>query len=115
MQNQKHSFVYFLAWLSIGTVLGLAILFYRGDIQLASQQAVSMTITPKNIRQYKHTGYADAVMKAAPAVVSIRTLVWTTVETDTNISNQALQRFWGRNHRTGQSARLKPAPARASS
>ncbi len=96
MQNQKHSFVYFLAWLSIGAVLGLAILFYRGDIQLASQPGHIDNNNAENIRQYKHTGYADAVTKAAPAVVSIRTLVWTTVETDANISNEALQRFLGK-------------------
>ncbi len=91
MHKQKHSFVYFLAWLSIGVVSGMAILFYRGDIQLASKPDQS-----ENIKQYKHTGYADAVKKAAPAVVSIRTLVWIDTETDNSINNETLQRFLGK-------------------
>jgi len=95
MQNQKHSFAYFIAWLSIGIISGLAILFYRGDIQLASKQSRAANNIEK-IQQYKHTGYADAVMKAAPAVVSIRTLAWTNVETDNTISNETLQRFMGK-------------------
>ncbi len=91
MHKQKHSFVYFLAWLSIGVVSGMAILFYRGDIQLASKPDQS-----ENIKQYKHTGYADAVKKAAPAVVSIRTLVWIDTETNNSINNETLQRFLGK-------------------
>ena len=96
MQNPKHSFVYFFTWLSIGVVLGLAILLYRGDIRLDLNQASTTNTRAKTSEQYKHTGYADAVMKAAPAVVSIRTLVWTSVETDNNISNETLQRFLGK-------------------
>jgi len=114
MQNQKHSFVYFLAWLSIGVISGLAILFYRGDILLTSKQSSAVN-SVENIQQYKHTGYAEAVMKAAPAVVSIRTLAWTNTETSNGISNETLQRFMGKKHRTGQNARRRPAPVRASS
>jgi len=94
MQNQKHTFVYFLAWLPIGVILGLAILLYRGDLRLDLNQA--STNNTKAETQYKHTGYADAVKKAAPAVVSIRTLVWTDAETDKSVSNEALQRFLGK-------------------
>ncbi len=95
MHNQKHSFVYFFAWLSIGVVLGLAILLYRGNIRLDLGQVGSNTKT-EIIEQDKHTGYADAVKKAAPAVVSIRTLVWTVVESDNKINNEPLQRFLGK-------------------
>ena len=95
MQNQKHSFVYFLAWLSIGVIAGLAILFYRGDILLASKQGNAGN-NVENITQYQHSGYAEAVMKAAPAVVSIRTLAWTNAKTDNTISNETLQRFMGK-------------------
>jgi len=98
MQNQKHSFVYFLAWLSIGVVLGLAILLYRGNIRLDLDQAGTSNAPTENIKPYKHTGYADAVKKAAPAVVSIRTLVWidTDTETDNNVDSKVLQRFLGK-------------------
>ncbi len=95
MQNQKHSFVYFLAWLAIGAFSGLAVLLYRGDILLDLNRANSDITAAENTKQYKHTGYADAVMKAAPAVVSIRTLVWTEAETDNSTNNKALQRFLG--------------------
>jgi len=94
MHKQKHSFVYFFAWLSIGVVLGLAILLYRGDIRLDLNQAGNSK--SGTVEQYRHSGYADAVKKAAPAVVSIRTLVWTTAETDNSIDNEALQRFLGK-------------------
>jgi len=97
MQNQKHSFVYFFAWLSIGVVLGLAILLYRGNIRLDLNQVNNSDAKAETTKQYKHTGYADAVKKAAPAVVSIRTLVWTTVaEPDNKINNEPLQRFLGK-------------------
>ncbi len=88
MQNQKHSIVYFLAWLSIGVVLGLSILLYRGDIRIDLNQASNTG------QQYKHSGYADAVMKAAPAVVSIQTLIW--AETNNNVGNEMLRRFLGK-------------------
>jgi len=98
MQNQKHFFAYFLAWLLIGVVSGLAILFYRGDIRFDLNQAEPSNARLKSTQQYAHTGYADAVMKAAPAVVSIRTLVWTEAEaeTDNSTNNEALQRFLGK-------------------
>jgi len=99
MQNQKHSFVYFFAWLSIGVVLGLAILLYRGNIRLDLNQVNNSDAKAETAKQYKHTGYADAVKKAAPAVVSIRTLVWTTAEADNSINNinsETLQRFLGK-------------------
>ncbi len=96
MRNPKHSFVYFFTWLSIGAVLGLAILLYRGDIRLDLNQAGTSNRKTETNEQYKHTGYADAVKKAAPAVVSIRTLVWTKAESDNSISNETLQRFLGK-------------------
>lgn len=91
MQNPKHSFAYFLAWLSIGIISGLVILLYRGDIKIDLNQT-----NPGNSKQYKHTGYADAVMKAAPAVVSIQTLIWTEPENSANINDDVIQRFLGK-------------------
>jgi len=96
MQNSKHSFVYFLAWLPIGMILGLAILLYRGDIKLDISQIHGNNSALANNIQADHTGYAEAVMKAAPAVVSIRTLAWTTVKNNSNVNDALLQRFIGK-------------------
>ena len=93
--KQKHPFVYFLAWLSIGIVSGLAILLYRGDISVDLNQTNSSdTATEKT--QYRHTGYADAVMKAAPAVVSIRTVIWSVATAESNTDDAIIQRFLGK-------------------
>ena len=79
MQKQNHSFVYYFAWLVIGLFLGMTILLFRGDISVdvnqinGSKNTSSAEIKPS---QYQHAGYADAVMKAAPAVVSIQTINW---------------------------------------
>jgi Do/DeqQ family serine protease len=79
MFKQKLSFVYFLAWLVLGAFLGVMVLLYRGD--------VSLLLNPSNSQQtptYPVAGYAEAVMKAAPAVVSIQTIVWSkTIDTNT--------------------------------
>jgi len=96
MQNQKHSLVYFLAWLSIGVISGLMILLCRGDIRIDLNQTNTGNSNPGSARQYKHTSYADAVMKAAPAVVSIRTVIWSAPETSNNINDEILLRFLGK-------------------
>jgi len=96
MQNQKHSFVYFLAWLSIGVISGLVILLYRGDIRIDLNQTNTDNSKLESAQQYKHIGYADAVMKAAPAVVSIRTVIWSAAEISSNINDEILLRFLGK-------------------
>jgi Do/DeqQ family serine protease len=93
--KQKHPFVYFLAWLSVGILSGLAILLYRGDIRFDLNQA-NRSETQTEIIPHRHTGYADAVMKAAPAVVSIRTVVWSSATTDSTVDSEIIQRFLGK-------------------
>ena len=97
MLKQKLSFVYFLAWLVLGAFLGVMVLLYRGD--------VSLLLNPSNSQQNSHgqqtsvnqvASYAEAVMKAAPAVVSIQTIVWSKAA-DTNDAGITKQNFLGQN------------------
>lgn len=102
MSNQKHTFVYFFAWLVIGAFLGLFILMFRGDISIdfnANNQnnSNSDTVTITSRVQDKHRGYSDAVMKAAPAVVSIQTINWSEPETTDPAQEKLIQRFLGKN------------------
>jgi serine protease DegS len=99
MQNQNHSFVYFFAWLIIGVFLGITILLFRGDVILYFNQAdtppATATVTAKPA-QHKNAGYSDAVIKAVPAVVSIKTIVWT--EASKNDSDAGIiERFMSKN------------------
>jgi len=100
MQKQNHSFVYFFAWLIIGLFFGLAILLFRGDISVDINQANSSNTTPPasipaaiNDTQNKHTGFADAVKKAAPAVVSIQTIIWSKPGDENQSDERIIQRF----------------------
>jgi len=96
MQKQNHSFVYFFAWLIIGAFLGLIILLYRGDINIGIKQPNGGNDTlpaTANTTQYKHSGFADAVMKAAPAVVSIETTIWKEQELTTKQTQKRLKAF----------------------
>jgi len=100
MPKQNHTFVYFLAWLIIGVFFGLIILLIRGDISLdinkpnsGNSTATVSTIAP----QVKHRGFADAVMKAAPAVVSIQTIIWSEPEAGNQTEEKIIQRFLGKN------------------
>jgi len=102
MQKQKHTFLYFFAWLVIGVFFGLVILLYRGDIRLDFKTAAPDSIinpAPDNPSTNAYRGYADAVKKAAPAVVSIQTIIWTEpeAETETLLQEQIIQRFLGKN------------------
>ncbi len=103
MQKQNHSFVYFLAWLIIGLFFGLAILLFRGDISVDINQANnSNTTSPASIpasispTQNKHTGFADAVKKAAPAVVSIQTIIWSKPSAKNQSDEKIIQQFLGK-------------------
>jgi len=100
MQKQNHSFVYFFAWLIIGAFLGLIILLYRGDINIGIKQPNGGNDTlpaTANTTQYKHSGFADAVMKAAPAVVSIETTIWKEQELTTKTDTETVKSFLGKN------------------
>jgi len=99
MQKQNHSFVYFLAWLAIGLFLGLIVLLFRGDIRIDINQATTgyNPIPSSSIsHQNQHTGFADAVVKAAPAVVSIQTIIWSEPSDDVNEGEKIIQRFLGK-------------------
>ncbi|MBL4712464.1 MAG: trypsin-like peptidase domain-containing protein [Gammaproteobacteria bacterium] len=97
MQKQNFTLVYFIAWLLIGIFLGAMILLYRGDISLSIGQAVqqpqnNIIQPPANVHK-KYRGFADAVMKAAPAVVSIQTILWSEPSVSTNSQEKIIQRF----------------------
>jgi len=100
MSKQNHTFVYFLAWLVIGVFFGLIILLIRGDISLDinkpgtnKPETANTVITPRDI----HRGFARAVMKAAPAVVSIQTIIWKESDAETQNDEKIIQQFLGKN------------------
>jgi len=100
MLKQNHSFVYFFAWLIIGLFLGVIILLFRGDISLHLNQTEpghNTASTPANPARYKNTGYSDAVIKAVPAVVSIKTIVWTEASKNGNSEEGIIERFMSKN------------------
>ena len=100
MQKQKRTFVYFFAWLVIGVFFGLIVLLYRGDIQLQLNQpenSINTTSSYAAHTEKKHTGFADAVIKAAPAVVSIQTIIWSKTDDNDPAKEKALQSFLGKN------------------
>lgn len=95
MAKQNHSFIYFLTWLGTGVLLGLIILLLRGDIQLnVNQTKNSQTseITSSN----SHSSFANAVKKAAPAVVSIQAINWVAINTEQQTSKNTIQDFLGK-------------------
>lgn len=94
MQKQNHPIIYFFAWLIIGLFLGLSILLFRGDIRVDLNQANDRNInSANNLSGPAHTGFADAVKNAAPAVVSIQTTAWT--EQPPDQKEEILQRLLG--------------------
>jgi len=98
MQKPNHSFVYFFAWLIIGLFLGLTILLFRGDISVDLNQANSRntsSVATNHPVQARNLGYADAVIKAAPAVVSIQTINWSEPATSTQTDEKLIQQFLG--------------------
>jgi Do/DeqQ family serine protease len=102
MRKQNHSFLYFFAWLVIGVFFGLLILLYRGDISLDIKHSDTDNITMQhsaNPSEFRHRGYSDAVMKAAPAVVSIQTIIWSDPEDEPEIpaEERITQLFLGKN------------------
>ena len=100
MPKQKHTFVYFIAWLVIGVFLGLIILLVRGDISLDINKydnSISATTDTAVAAQGEHRGFSDAVVKAAPAVVSIQTIIWTEPDTENPSEEKLLQSFLGKN------------------
>ena len=108
MQKQNRSLPYFFAWLLFGAVCGVLILLFRGDISIDinlsdNNNSSSGYITSTEDR---HRGFADAVAKAAPAVVRIQTIVWTVDDTATETDQKVLQRFLGKDspHRPKRTA-----------
>ncbi|MBT8120160.1 MAG: trypsin-like peptidase domain-containing protein [Gammaproteobacteria bacterium] len=102
MQKPNHSFLYFFAWLVIGVFFGLLILLYRGDISLDLNLFDTSDIAIQdsaNTTAFSHRGFSDAVIKAAPAVVSIQTIIWSEAVDETEIPAQEkiTQLFLGKN------------------
>jgi len=106
MSRKSQSITYYFAWLIIGLFFGAGILLLRGDISIdlpQNNEHLDKTIynLSSNIstRQNNHRGFAEAVMKAAPAVVSIQTIVWSEANADTKdrVDEQLLQQFMDRN------------------
>lgn len=99
MPKQTHSFVYFFAWLIIGVFFGLLILLLRGDIHLDINRQTSPAggdstdHAKAETSLYTHRGYADAVMQAAPAVVSIQTIIWSESNAENQSNEKLIQRF----------------------
>ena len=88
MQKPNHSFLYFFAWLVIGVFFGLLILLYRGDISLDIKHVDTGDVVQENFADsagFIHSGFSDAVIKAAPAVVSIQTIIWSEAVDETAI------------------------------
>ncbi|PCJ86847.1 MAG: hypothetical protein COA54_07010 [Thiotrichaceae bacterium] len=100
MPKQNHSFLYFSAWLAIGVFFGLSILLIRGDIHINLGQPAadsSDQISAQQSAPRKQRGYSEAVMKAAPAVVSIQTIIWSKASTDEPAEQTVIERFLGKN------------------
>lgn len=105
MDKKNHSFTYFFAWLVIGIFLGLLILLIRGDISLhihyPDSDLPAGTATPPPVitqiitspPQTAPLGYSDAVVKAVPAVVSIKTIIWADNDTSSDTDEGIIQRF----------------------
>jgi len=95
MQKQNRSLAYYFAWLLLGAVCGVLILLFRGDISID----ISLSDNNNSSSSYftsaedRHKGFADAVAKAAPAVVRIQTIVWTVDDTVAETDQKVLQRF----------------------
>ncbi|PCI07242.1 MAG: hypothetical protein COB77_05060, partial [Gammaproteobacteria bacterium] len=111
MQKQNFTLVYFIAWLLTGIILGSIILLYRGDINLtfaqSQPQQTNSTDNPTDV-QHNYRGFADAVMKAAPAVVSIQTILWSEPSINNDEDEIIIQRFLSKNspHRPKRKAEI---------
>ena len=112
MTKQNHTFVYFFAWLVIGVFFGLIILLFRGDISLDINKTDSSNTGNEDTALstgQRHRGFADAVMKAAPAVVSIQAIVWTEPEAENQTQEDIIQRFLGKNSPHGPRKQAEPS------
>jgi serine protease DegS len=99
LRKQNHSFVYYLAWLVVGLFFGVIFLLIRGDIDISlnSGNGQDITALPTTRSSSSQRGFADAVMKAAPAVVSIKTITWKVEEPPATTDEELLKRFLGKN------------------
>lgn len=110
MQKQNRPFVYFFAWLIIGVFFGLVILLLRGDINLNINQTNENTanLISSSISSQNYTsGYADAVMMAAPAVVSIQTINWIAIDANDHAKAEIIQNVLGKSSPHGPKRKPK--------
>jgi len=100
MPKHNSSFIYFFAWLVIGVFLGLGILFMRGNIMFDFDPSTNTNKTDlftTSSSPQIHRGFSEAVTKAAPAVVSIQTIIWSEPSTEEPLDETVSQRFLGKN------------------
>lgn len=97
MLKSNRSFSYFFLWMLFGLILGLVILVLRGDItiQFGAEQTHAGFNT-SNSRDVDHRGFADAVARAMPAVVSIQTIIWKEPDATPADGEKVIQRFLGK-------------------
>lgn len=98
MSKQKLTFLDILSWLVIGILIGLAVLVVRGDIDISLNTDGDPLDAHRDSKATgsRMEGYADAVLKAAPAVVSIHTISWIENTPTETADQQLLQRFLGK-------------------
>jgi len=100
MLKHKHSFTYYFAWLAFGSLIGMVTLLIRGDISLTMHStkpteipgATDITTTSQNWQR----GFSEAVIKAAPAVVSIKAITWTEIEAKKPTEDKIFQKLLGK-------------------
>jgi Do/DeqQ family serine protease len=96
MRKQNHSLSYYLTWLVLGALSGLIILLLRGDIHITlNQESDQDHATTLSVNGVNHSGFAEAVKKAAPAVVSIITINLLEQASGDQINEKIIQQFLG--------------------
>jgi serine protease DegS len=95
---KKGHFIYFSAWLLVGTFIGGLILYLRGDLQLSfdvSGNDSGFAETAGYATPLPRQGFSDAVAIASPSVVSIQSTAIVVESNPTTSQQDALQQFLG--------------------
>ncbi|MDT8282879.1 MAG: trypsin-like peptidase domain-containing protein [Gammaproteobacteria bacterium] len=97
MPKQKRHFAYFFIWLIAGAFSGVVILLISGDISITTNQASQSanSTAASNPPSYQR-GFSDAVMRAAPAVVSVQSIAWSEAEPDKQTEEKIFQKLLGK-------------------
>jgi len=93
MKSNNSSLLYYVSWLVIGLGLGALFLVWHGDIKIQRYSENAATAQP-----FPSEGFSSAIIKAAPAVVSITTFSYVQEEDGATANEQKLsQRFLAKN------------------